>query len=194
MTVTLYHAPGACSSVTLAALRHAGLPHAVVTVDLAGGEQHGAAFRAINPMGKVPALIVDDRLLSENPAILLYLDDIRPGAGLLPHPTDALARAEAISDLVWCGASLHPLARAIFMPSRLTAGDGAGVRARALALLAPVAERCEARLAMQPHWFGADWSIVDTYLAWIFQLASRGGFSLDPYPALSALVTQEGFA
>lgn len=185
--MTLYHAEGACSSVTLTTLRHAGLPHHVVPVDLAAGEQRGAAFLAINPMGKVPALLVEGTLLTENPAILLYLDALRPGAGLLPHPTDPVARAAAVGDLVWCGATLHPLARAIYMPSRLTDGDGAGVRAKALALMVPIADRCEARLSRQPHWFGEIRSIIDDYLAWIFALARRGGLSLEARPALARL-------
>lgn len=187
MSTVLYHAKGACSMVTLEALRRAELPHDVVTVDLARGEQNHAAFRIVNPMAKVPALMVDGMLLTENPAILLYIDAARPGANLLPRPADPVARASAVSDLVWCGASLHPLARAIFNPSRLTDGDGSGVRAKALALMEPIADRCEGRFAAGPHWFGARWSIVDSYLAWIFGLARRGGLSLDARPALAAL-------
>ena len=176
--------------VTLEALRRTGLPHDIVTVDLKAGEQHGAPFRAINPDGKVPALAVDDMLLTENPSILLFLDTLAPEAALLPHPTSALERARIVSDLVWCGATLHPIARGIYMPSRVTDGDGAGVRARSLALAAPIAVRCEARLTTQPHWFGADWSIVDTYLGWLFGLMQRGGLELDRHPQLNALVAR----
>lgn len=189
-TLTLYHADGACSSVTLTALQRTGLPHKVVRLDLADGEQRGAAYLAVNPMGKVPALVADGTLLTESPAILLFLDGLRPDAGLLPRATDPVTRAAAVADLVWCGASLHPLARAIYMPSRLTDGDGTGVHAKALALMAPIADRCDARLARQPHWFGEKWSIVDPYLAWIFALARRGGLSLDGRPALAALTDQ----
>lgn len=188
MRIRLHHAEGACSGVTLEALRRTGLPHEVVTVDLKGGEQHGAAFRAINPDGKVPALAMDDVLLTENPAILLHLDAIAPEAALLPRPAGAAQRARVVSDLVWCGATLHPIARGLYMPSRVADGDGAGVRSRSLALADPIADRCEARLAGRPHWFGADWSIVDTYLGWLFGLMRRGGLDLDRRPHLAMLI------
>lgn len=184
----LYHAEGACSGVTLDALRRTGLPHDVVTVDLRGGEQHGPAFRAISPDGKVPALRVGDLLLTENPSIVLFLDELAPEAALLPRPPDAAERARVVSDLVWCGATLHPLARGFYNPARVTDGDGAGVRARSKALIEPIADRVETRLATQPHWFGTSWSIVDPYVGYLFGLIRRGGFDLDRYPRLATLV------
>ena len=164
MTVTLYHAEGACSEVTLVALRRTGIAHTVATIDFACAEQKGAAFRAVNAMSKVPALLIGATVLTENVAILQYLDGENLEAQLLPHPVDRVARAAVVSDLVWCGATLHPLARAIYDPSRLTDGDGDGVRAKALAQMTPIADRSEARLAQQAYWFGPTWSIVDTYL------------------------------
>jgi glutathione S-transferase len=54
------------------------------------GEQRGAAYLAINPMGKVPAIRHGEALVTEQVAIFLYLADLFPGAGLAPGIGDAL--------------------------------------------------------------------------------------------------------
>ncbi len=186
----LFHSRGACSAVVLRALKHAGLQATVTTVDVAGGEQTTAAYRAVNPHAKVPALLVDGRLLVEVVAILLYIDDLRPDAGLLP-PGQGFQRASVLSDLVWCAATLHPIVRIIRAPSRVTIGEEAGVRAKGLQLLEPVAVRAEQRFASQRFWFGDAWSIVDAYVAWAMLLAEVGGFELERFPALRAHAAAE---
>lgn len=187
LQLRLYHAEGSCSGVTLAALRRTELSHEVVMVDLANGEQRTETFHAVSPDGKVPALVVGSTLLTETPAILIFLDTIAPEAELLPRSADPVSQARITSDLVWCGATLHPVARGLFNPSRVAEGDGVGVRMRSLALAEPIAARCEMRLAQQPHWFGASWSIVDAYLGWLFALMRNAGLDLSARPALAKL-------
>lgn len=189
--LTLFHAVGACSEVTLCALRRTGLAHRVEYVDLARGEQASPVYLAINPAGKVPALLVDGRPLTENPVILLYLDRLAPDAALLPKPQDFFDQARIASDLVWCGSTLHPLARAIYNPARVTAGETAGVREKALGALRPMALLCEERFARQPCWYGDSWTIADRYLGWIFRLAEKGGFPLGDFDRLARRVRTE---
>src|SRR3982750_1916245 len=54
-------------------LEESGLPYEMVPVDTAKGEQHSAAYRAINPNGKTPALVDGDAVVFDSNAILLYL-------------------------------------------------------------------------------------------------------------------------
>lgn len=190
--LTLFHAVGACSEVTLCALRHTGLAHEVEVIDLAKGEQRKPAYLAINPNGKVPALLDGGRLLVENPAIILYLDRRAPETALLPHPDDPFEQARIVSDLVWCSSTLHPLARAMYNPMRLTTGDTGGIRDKAARSLHPLARLCEERYARERYWHGADWTIIDRYIAWLFGLAAAGGLALDDFPRLASMVASNG--
>jgi len=183
--LTLYHMPGACSRVTMNALEEAGLDYADVALDLMKGEQRSAEYQAINPRGKVPTLVVDGTPLSENAAIMLYLDALRPDAGLFPAAADPLARAQVWSDLIWCSATLHPMVRQVRMPIRFSATDPDSVRADGAAKLAVTLPQLEARLARAPWWYGERWSILDVYLFWNYDTADSV-IPLDDYPALRA--------
>lgn len=180
--ITLFHAPGACSRVTMNALEEAGAEFEDVPVNILVGEQKSAAFLAVNPKGKVPALRVGETVLTENAAILAMLDQKFPGANLLPHVGDLVQDAQGLSDLVWCSSTLHPLARSVRMPSRFTDGDTSAVKAKGLEQFAIQAGMIEARLDRRPWFYGESWSIVDVYIDWNCSTAAIGGFDLKPYP------------
>lgn len=182
--LTLYHMPGSCSRVTLNALEEIGRPYDERTVALLNGEQRGQAYLAINPKGKVPALVVDGMIITENPAILFYLANAYPEAELLPLATQAQAFA-ALGDLVWCGGTLHPAGHRFFRPgSYCHEGAEAGVRAIAEETLIAAAETMSQRLESGGWWYGQSWSIVDTYLDWVFNVAASFGFARDRFPLL----------
>jgi glutathione S-transferase len=182
--LTLYHLPGACSRVTLTALEQVGATYADRAVDLKRGEQRSPAYLAVNPRGKIPALLVDGNLLVENAAILWWLHQKHPQAGLLPEG-DGWVHAQQMSDLFWVSSVWHPSVRANMMPIRWTTGDPAPVRERGKQLIKPLLERLEARLAQQLWWYGAAWSILDTYLFWCYTTAEEGGYDLSGLPAIA---------
>lgn len=175
--LVLYHLPGACSRVTMTALELVGADYADRTVDLRRGEQRTPEYLRVNPRGKIPALLVDGRLLTENAAILWWLHEEYPQAGLLPA-SDAWGLAQQRSDLFWVSSVWHPSVRANMMPIRWTTGDPAPVRERGKQLIAPLLARLEARLEGQPWWYGQGWSIIDTYLYWCYTTAEEGGYDL----------------
>ena len=106
----LYFSPLACSMSARIALAEAGADSTLVEVDphskrlLATGED----YRAINPLGMVPALKLDDgTVLTENAAILQYVADAFPAAALAPPESDRAGRAKLRQWLSFVGSELH---------------------------------------------------------------------------------------
>jgi glutathione S-transferase len=184
--LTLCHFPGACSRVTMTALEHIGCTYQDEMINLAAGEQLGAEYLARNPRGKVPALLVGDRLLTENASILMWLHKAYPEANLLPNFNDDFENALILSDLVWVSSVWHPYVRANMMPMRWTVGDIGPVRERGKLLMAPLIEQLDDRLQKSPFYYGPDWSIIDVYLYWCYTTAETGQFSLEGKAGINA--------
>src|SRR5271163_1524397 len=112
----LFFAPLACSMSARIAFAEAG-----AAINLAEVDTHakrvlstGEDYRAINPLGYVPALRLDDgTVLIENSAILQYIADKYPEAELAPPASDRIGRAKLRQWLIFIGAELH---KALMMP------------------------------------------------------------------------------
>lgn len=92
----IYFAPDTISRVSLIALEEIGLPYEAVKVSFATAEQRAPAFLAVNPKGRVPALVTERGILTETPAILTYLALAHPKAGLLPADPFEAARVQEL--------------------------------------------------------------------------------------------------
>ena len=93
---------------TRLALALKGIEVAHVGIDLRAGEQAGEAFRAKNPQGLVPTLqLGDGTLISQSPAIIEYLEEVRPDPPLLPDDPIERARVRQMAMIVGC--DTHPL-------------------------------------------------------------------------------------
>ena len=136
--LTLYIAPGACSRVTMLALEEAGLPYTIRKVGLMQGEQRTPGYLSLNPKGKVPVLVTAEGTLTENVAILSWLDAQQPQAGLLPPADRPFERAQALSWLSWSTTQLHSMLYRVRMTARIPpdAATHEVVRAAALGEMA----------------------------------------------------------
>lgn len=105
--VTLYHSPNTRSSATLALLEELAAPYELHVLNMKAGEQRQAAYLAVNPMGKVPAITHGDALITEQVAIFLYLADLFPQAHLAPPIGDRL-RGPYLRWLVFYAACFEP--------------------------------------------------------------------------------------
>ena len=84
MDLKLYHFPAACSRVTMHALTALGLPFVDEMVNLRNSDQSDPEYLALNPKGKVPTLVMDGKVLTENAAILWTLHQLHSDGGLGP--------------------------------------------------------------------------------------------------------------
>ncbi len=157
-----YHLPSSCSVAVKAALAATGEEHTQITVDLASKSE---AFLAANPLGKVPALVVNGQALTEGGAINLWLSARHPDAGLMPDLASPEG-AEALKWLFFAYASLHPVWVRIFYPERF-GGDEGKAMARKLAVkeLLRLYALVAAQLEDSAFIAGDTLSLADLYLA-----------------------------
>jgi glutathione S-transferase len=105
--VVFFHAPHSRSSVARAMLEELGAPYDLVALNLKAGEQRTPDYLAINPMGKVPAIRHEDVLITEQPAILMYLAELYPEKNLAPALGDPL-RGAYLRWMVFYGSCFEP--------------------------------------------------------------------------------------
>ncbi|NYZ61563.1 glutathione S-transferase family protein [Luteimonas deserti] len=89
-TITLYHNPQSRSAGTRILLEAVGAEYTVEPVDFASGQNRTPEFLAVNPLGKLPTLVHGEAVLTEQIAIVIYLADRFPQAGLAPAIDDPL--------------------------------------------------------------------------------------------------------
>jgi glutathione S-transferase len=105
--ITLYHMPKTRSQAIMWFLEELGEPYEVRYLDREKGEIKSPDYLAINPMGKVPTVVVDGTVITERPAISAYLADLYPHKGLAPAPVDP-ARADYLKWLFFSVGCIEP--------------------------------------------------------------------------------------
>ncbi|MGA0606099.1 glutathione binding-like protein [Phenylobacterium sp. VNQ135] len=176
----VYYSPLACSLASRIALYEAGAEARFHRVDTkAGRTAEGEDYRAVNPKGLVPAIRTPDgEVLTENAAVLQYIADAYPEAGLAPQ---GFERYRLQQWLNFISSELHKF---VFTPLLSPKFDDA---AKAVAREAG-AERFA---HLDAHLAGREWildrfSVADAYLAAVLNWAQAVRFDLDEYPAVIA--------
>lgn len=182
----LFHSPGSCALASRIALEEAGADYEVVRVDLAGGEQTRPDYLAINPKGRVPALATDRGVLTETPAILAFIAQTHPAAGLAPLDDPfAFARVQAFNN--YLSSTVH-VAHAHGRRGSRWADDAAAIaelKRKVPETMAACFERIEADLTDAPWVMGADYSICDPYLFTISSWLASDGVDIARFPKVS---------
>ena len=183
----LFFAPGACSRVPLVMLEKIGEAFDTELVVFMRGDHRSAAFRTINPAGKIPVLQVGDDAISQNPAILLWLHAQYPNAHVLPAAQTDLAKSHLLGRLLSFSSDLHPLVTRIRMPQFFCDLEGAPARVSQMGrdAIAMQLAHHESTLSRQEWLAGEHWSALDAYLHWVWFRITGPGFSSDPFPAIS---------
>jgi glutathione S-transferase len=112
--ITLFHSPQTRSTGALILLEELHADYRLQLLDLRGRQEHlQPAFLAINPMGQVPTIRHGDAVVTEQIAIVLYLADLYPEAGLAPPIGDPL-RGPYLRWMAFYGSCFEP---AVFEPA-----------------------------------------------------------------------------
>jgi glutathione S-transferase len=158
--LTLYYAPGACSLAAHIVLEESGEKYEARRVDLAKGEQRTEAYLKIHPLGRVPALVLDNgQPLTENTAILPYL-----GKRFGLWPKDALAEAKALSTIGFYASSVHPAHGHISRPERYASDKShfPDIQAKGRESYHGFLQQIDAGLAGR-QWLSDQYSVLDPY-------------------------------
>lgn len=180
----LFYTPGLCSLADHIALEWSGQPYEIQEVSIYG-EKSPELLKA-NPAGMVPALQDGDWVLSQNMAILNYIADSYPSAGLGGDGT-ARSRAQVNKWLALCNADLHPICEVLFKKSAHLSDDKARQEdaQNAKQLIHNMLKLADQQLAQQ-DWLTDQRSIADTYLYVIMRWCNLLGVDIADLTNLTA--------
>lgn len=179
----LYFAPGTCSFSPHLALREAGIDVELVKVDI---KKHvlaadGSDFAAINPKGYVPVLELDDGTrLTEGPAIVQYIADLKPETGLAPQ-AGTLARYQLQEWLGFINSEVHKGFGPLFNPA-----TPAEYKTIALKNLANRLNYLADHLSTHDYLLNKHFTVADGYLYTVLGWGQWVGIDIKEYPALAA--------
>ena len=168
--LTLFTSPRACSGACHIALEESGLDYDIELVKIREGRHLTEEYLRINPWGKIPALRIDDEVLTEAQAILSYIGDTSAN-NLLPR-NDALARARAHEWMNFLTATVHIAFRPLFKPQYLIGDESLYPKLRDVGIpnLKNTLLEVDRRLENRDWALGDSYSVVDPYLLvfWIW--------------------------
>jgi glutathione S-transferase len=179
----LYWAPNTCALASHIALEETGADYEAQRLDLKAGEQRKPEYLAINPKGRVPALVTEEGILTETPAILVYLAQTRPEARLAPvdRPFD-FARLQAFN--AYLCSTVH-VAHAHRVRGSRWADDPAAIAEMQRKVPQTVGEcfaMIEDKMLAGPWVMGESYTIADPYLYTLTRWLDGDGVDVKRFP------------
>ncbi len=179
MTPILYYSPGACSLAPHIVLEEIGTPFELQLVSTSSGVTRSLDHLKINPKGRVPVLVENGRILTESPAILLYLALSNPTHNLLPASPEAISRS--IEWLNYLSGTVHAVAiRQVWRAEDFTSDKIRipEVVENGKRNLVSAFAHIETRMTERPWALEHGYSIVDPFLLVIYRWGNRIGFNM----------------
>jgi glutathione S-transferase len=188
MSIKLYYAPGACSLASHIALEEAGLPYETQRLDLAAGDQRKPEYLKLNPRGRVPTLVVDGHVLTENVGIMTYVAGGYPKANLWPR--DTWHQAQAVSTMAWLSNTVHTTFGHVFRPARYADDEPAqeSIKAKARTSYEEYLKEIDGLLAGKKWCFDNHFTVVDGYLLVFYRWGNRQKMPVRSLANYSALI------
>lgn len=185
--LTLYLAPGTCAMAVRIALVEANAPHRVARLDFAAGEQRSPEYLAINPKGRVPALVTERGVLTETPALLLYVAQRFPQADLAPLDDPfLLARMQEVNSFL--ASTVHVSHAHGRRPGRWADDEQAmaAMQAKMPQNMRDGFDQIERHYLAGPWVLGERFSLADIYLFVVASWLAGDGVPIDEFPKVAA--------
>lgn len=177
----LYYTPQACSLSPHIVLRESGLKFDLEKVDLQTKKtSSGEDYLTINPKGYVPALKLDDnKILTEGPAIIQYIADLKPEANLAPAQ-NSFDRYRLQEWLNFISTEIHKVLGAFFNPKLPEETKNQLMKKFNVRM-----DYLDKQLFIHPYILGESFSVADAYLFTVLRWTSFFNINLQSWPALS---------
>jgi glutathione S-transferase len=182
----LYYAPGTCALASHIALEEAGATYEAVRLSFKTEDQKKPDYLKINPKARVPALVTDRGVLTETPALLIYIAQTFPAAKLAPLDDPfALAKVQAFN--TYLCSTVH-VAHAHRMRGTRWVDDAAAIEAMKRKVPQTVGEGfalIEREMFEGPWVMGKDYSVCDGYLFTLTQWLEADGVDINKTPKIA---------
>jgi glutathione S-transferase len=184
----LYYAKGTIAVAVAIALHEAGLGFEPVRLDFKAGEQRQPRYHAVNPKGRVPALVTDQGILTETAAILEHIADLAPAAGL--RPSDPWQAARMREAMLYLASTMHVnhAHRARGQRWADLESSLADMRTKAVETMTASAEHVEHHMLQGPYVLGEAVSLADPYLFVACSWLEGDGVDMANFPKIAAFV------
>ena len=185
MNLKLYYSSRSCAFAPHILLYDAEANFHAIKIDFNKSEQKSDAFLKVNPKGRVPALITNKGILTETPAILLYIAQSYPHKNLAPNDAFLLAEAQAFN--MFLASTVHVAHAHKHRGDRWVNSKEAekAMTAKVLENMTECAKMIETHYFKGPFVLGKNYSICDPYLALIFRWLYLDGVEISSFKKLS---------
>ena len=185
---SLYSRPGAGSAAVEALLAVCEVPYRTIDLERAPDGSLPEYFRRLNPKAEVPTLqLPDDSIMTESAAMMIYIADLHPAAGLAPAVTSR-ERAPYLRWMMFLATSVYGCDLRLFFPERFTTNEAEtpGIKAKADAMMSRDFEIYAEALGDRLFMLGR-FTALDLYAAMMVSWAPDLAALLEKHPNLSAM-------
>lgn len=179
-----FYSPNSCALASHIALEEAGAVYEPVRLNFAANEQRGPEYLKVNPKGRVPALATERGVLTETPAMLLYIAQTHPKANLAPTDPWQLAELQAFNSYL-CS-TVH-VAHSHGRRGTRWVDDAAAIEAmkrKVPQTMGDCFDLIERSMFKGPWVFGETYTIADPYLFTVAQWLEGDGVDPARFPRL----------
>ncbi|CEG08923.1 Glutathione S-transferase GST-6.0 [Afipia felis] len=183
----LYYGVGTCALASHIALEEAGADYTTDRIDMKANQQNSPDYLAINPKGRVPALVTDQGVLTETPAILAFIAQSFPKANLAPlSDAFAFAQVQAFNSYLCSGVHIshsHKMRGARWASEETSFED---MRRKVPENMRAGMAMIESKMLRGPWVMGESYTVCDPYLFTVSSWAKNDGVDLTEFPKITA--------
>ena len=182
----LYYSPGSCALASHITLEESGVAYAAERVDFKNSQQTSPAYLAINPKGRVPALVTDRGVLTETPAILTFVAQSAPQAKLLPEDPYVFAQAQSFNSYLCSTVHIAHAHKMRGYRWAVEESSFADMKRKVPETMAACFALIERDMIKGPWVMGEQYTACDPYLFTIGLWLEGDGVDLAPLPKVAA--------